>query len=397
MKKKISVGMAVALMIIAASLTFVISSVSFITVSNRQLADYSAISQKFQKLFRFDEVVNGKYVREIDQDQLMDGLLKGYVYGLGDKYSTYLDKESYTELMQSLNTQFQGIGIRVISDEATGYVRIVNVVENSPAQEAGVKSGDLICEVEGKDVLEVGYYTAIADLKGENGTTAVFSVLRGGERISFEVLRKEFESKSITYKTVGDNLGYMRFEEFTLTTPDEFKNAMAVFREAGVRGLIFDVRNNPGGELGSITSVLDQILPSGTIVTTTDRNGEGEEYTSDANCIELPMAVLINGSTYSAAELFAAALRDYDAATLVGTNTYGKGMMQNVIPLGDGTAVSLTTAFFNPPSGVNFEGVGVAPDQEVEMPEELQNHFYELSVEEDVQLQAAINVFPPAE
>lgn len=393
MKKRISISMAVALMVIAAALTFVISSLAFVMVSNKQLEQYSSLSQKFDKLFDFDSIVNGRFVSDISDDEVMDGILKGYISGLGDPYSNYLDAENYQDLMDSLNSSASGLGLRVLYDEETGYINVYNVMKGSPAQTAGVAIGDLIVSVEGQDVLELGYYGSLAALQGELGTIANFTVARGlnyAEEHNISVARSAYETSTVTYHVVGENIGYIRFEDFALNTPQEFKDALAVLTEMEVERLIFDVRNNRGGELDSIISILDTILPEGVIMTTTPKEGDGRTYTSDSNFIDMPMAVLINDQTYSAAELFAAALRDFDVATLVGVTTHGKGVMQSIIPLGDGTAVSLTTEYFNPPSGVNFNEVGVAPDVASELADELAKRFYSLTEYEDTQLQAAI-------
>lgn len=399
MKKQVNLGVTIALMAVSAMLAFVITAISYQQMVNASLSTSFAREKAFSRLFELDKIVRKNYVGEIDEEKLMEGILTGYMEGLGDKYGMYMCAETYESFMESMDGKFQGIGVRVIKDTQTGYIKIVNVMKDSPAQKNQVQVGDYIVKVDGKDVAEIGYYDAVNALLGEEGTVAKFTVAVGGDFENlkdYEILRETFQMNSVEYRMLADKIGYVKISEFNNTTFAEFETAISNLTNSGAVGVVFDVRGNLGGELNAICNVLDKLLPEGPIIRIVDKDGNEETRNSDANELELPMAVLINGETYSAAELFAAALRDYEKATLVGTTTYGKGTMQSIIELTENAAVDLSVKMYNPPKGENYEGVGVAPDVEVALTPELEQRFYELTDEEDIQLQKALEVVQEA-
>ena len=284
-----------------------------------------------------------------------------------------------------------GIGTTARKDHS-GYILIVDAKENSPAEAAGIQAGDLIVKVNDEDILTIGYTQAMSNIKGEEGTKVNLTLRREGEDYSVELTRKNIQSSTVEYRTIGDN-GYIKMSNFDETTVDDFKYAVSDLKSQGVKGLIFDVRNNPGGLLDSVADVLDYLLPEGDLVSETNKKGETKVLcTSDSSCIELPMVVLVDGETASAAELFAADLRDFKVAELVGQTTYGKGIMQGAFPLEDGSAIKMTIAYFNPHSGVNFNGVGLKPDYEVALTTEQKLNFDTLDETSDPQLMKAIEV-----
>ena len=382
--------------ILCAVATFTVTVLSYQRLVNNNLADYKQLRTKYQKLLAVEQLVDDVFVGEIDEQFLMDFVLTGYAYGLGDAHTYYLNAEDYKASFEGVAGDFAGIGIRVLPDE-TGAIYIASVMIGSPAEAAGVQHGDRIVQVEGRSVVDIGYATAVNDLLDVAGSTAVFSVMRGepggeGEQqVEFSVVRQRFATTTVTGKKLSNGYGYIRITEYDMKTPEQFAGVLNTLLEQNVDGLIFDMRENPGGELNAICTILDRLVPEGTIIEIRDKKGVTETIKSDATELDLPMAVLVNGNTASAAELFSATLRDYDKAVLVGTTTYGKGSVQTMYPLADGTGINLTTGLYYPPSGVSYNGEGLKPDVEIDLPTELHKKNFFLDYEEDVQLQAAVS------
>ncbi|MCR4907003.1 MAG: hypothetical protein K6A33_13110 [Clostridiales bacterium] len=354
------------------------------------------------KLAEVDGLFRRYYIGEIDDDLLIDCVLDGYIAGTGDDYGAYYNTAEFEDFMNDLEGEVAGIGVNVIYNTDYKCIEVLNVIPDSPALEAGVEPGDLIWTVgDEKDLVsDLGYYPAIARLRGEIGTWAIFSVLRGDgyrEEVDFRIQRArvtEITVMSHVYALDG-SIGVIRVTGFDAGTPGQFTGAVEELRAAGCDKLIIDLRYNPGGELNSIVSVLDYILPEGPIVRIMDADGnQVNAYYSDASELDMPMAVVVNSSTASAAELFTSAVKDYQKATIVGTVTYGKGCMQTTIPLSDNSAVSITYRMYNPPFSDNYHGIGVIPDVEVELDEALEDkNIYKITDEEDNQLAAAAKTF----
>ena len=394
MSKKVSIGAAIVLMLLAALVTFQITYVGLSNKYKKDLNSVIASQQLFSKLSMVDSYYHSLYIGELDEEELIDNTIRGYVYGTGDKYAYYLDREQYAELISDTNAEMQGIGVYVIFQN--DVIEIISVMPDSPALEAGIEPGDLVVYVEGESVSEIGYNAAISKLKGEAGTYAEFTVLRGEELIDFRIKRGYVNEQTVMSRTLESDptIGIVRILSFDLGTPGQFKEACQNLIDGGAKKFIFDVRYNPGGDLRSIVEILDYLLPEGPIVRITDKDGNVvETYTSDASSLDLPICVLTNGSTASAAELFTSALKDYEKATVVGTNTYGKGTVQTIIPLSDGTGIGISYRLYCPPFSDIFEGVGVAPDVEVEPDESLAGkNIYKITDSEDNQLQKAVEI-----
>ncbi|NLT58718.1 MAG: S41 family peptidase, partial [Clostridiales bacterium] len=376
-------------------LTFAFTVLTCRKLVNRQLEDYQALKSSYQKLIRMDQIVRENFVYDIDEQYLSDYILAGYAYGLKNDYSYYLTEADFAKSSDSIGGDFAGIGIRVLPDEQ-GLIHIANVMIGSPAAEAGLQNGDRIAVVEGRPVGEIGYNQAVNDLLGTEGTQAHFEVLRGDGQLDFAVTRRKFALTTVVSRVLDSGYGYIRIYEFDLRTLEQFNTALDALLGQGVPGIVFDMRENPGGELKTICSVLDRLVPEGVIIEIADKQGTYEQIRSDARELDLPMAVITNENTASAAELFSATLRDYDKAVLVGTRTFGKGSVQTIFPLGDNTGLSLTTGLYFPPSGESYDGEGIAPDVEVTLPEELHKKIYYLEEPEDVQLQAAVQALEQA-
>ncbi|HIT08068.1 MAG TPA: S41 family peptidase [Candidatus Merdivicinus faecavium] len=391
MNKKVSLGAAICFMAIAAAITFTITMSFAKNIFNSKIANVDERANVYEKLAEIDQIVRNNALEDIDEDALMNAIADGYMAGLNDDYAYYMDQDEYQNYQMDNAGELIGIGITVSLDES-GYILVNDVTPDSPAAVAGIQAGDLIVRIDDTDVLSVGYNEATAMVRGEEGTRVNITVRRNQEELTLEAVRTKITTTSVSYRMIGEN-GYIKITGFDATTPDDFKAAVSDLQSQGATGLIFDVRNNPGGLLDGVAKVLDFLLPEGDIVSVTDSKGNTEVlYESDENSVDMPMVVLVDGNTASAAELFSAALRDYNKAELVGVNTFGKGIMQTAYSLSDGSAINLTTHYYNPPSGVNFHGVGLKPDYEVNLTPDQQLSLSELSDEEDAQLQKAISV-----
>lgn len=342
------------------------------------------------------------FVGDVNADDLVQGVAEGLVAYSGDKYGAYHDAEEYAELMQDYSGEFAGIGVSVVLNYDYYAIEILNVMPNSPALEADLRPNDFIIAVNGETVLELGYNEAINRIRGEIGTDVTITVARGDnyeERFDVTLTRRKVEEQTVTYETLEVDglfrpLAYIRLMSFDHKTAEQFADALAQGRADRVHGYVVDVRNNGGGELQSIVSILDMLLPEGPIVRIQYKDGTERVYESDAQCFKETMVVLCNGNTASAAELFVAGLRDYNKAIIVGEQTYGKGTVQSIIPFDDGSALRISTSMYLPPFTENFEGEGVAPHVEVSLADEYKNiNLFKLAYENDAQLQAAVNLY----
>lgn len=396
MNRKLPFSACLVLMLLTALLTFQIVTVQDRITYNKIVKEFTVKPLENPKLAEIEALVDEAYVKEIDNEKLADSVVLGYVYGLGDPHAGYYNVDNYRELQLSIHGELVGIGIRVtleqLDEDGTERVVIFEVMENTPAEEAGVKPGDVIYSVEGSLYTDLGYDKTVDKMLGKEGTTLHFEVLRDDEIVEFSIQRRQFDSQLVTYKMTDadEKIGYVRIYQFGYTTVNQFKKAVNSLLEAGAEKLIFDVRNNPGGEYDTIKQILDFLLPEGKIVITKDKQGNENAEMSDAAEIDVPMVVLANKSSASAAELFTAALMDYDKAYFIGVPTYGKGTIQTTFPLSDGSAVKFSTQYYLPPSGVSYDGTGITPDMEVKLSEHSEKHFYLISESEDEQLVAAI-------
>ncbi len=340
-----------------------------------------------EKLSKIDAVINEYYLNEseIDEEKMIEGIYSGYVAGLGENYTTYYTAQEYADLMESSSGEYSGIGVSVSQSIETGVITIVNPFENGPGYEAGMRKDDILFAVEGEEVTGQDINSVVAKIKGEAGTTVDLTVYRPStdEYIDMTVERRVVQNPTVTYEMKDGNIGYIQVTEFDEVTVEQFSTAISDLQGQGMQGLVVDLRDNPGGLLSSVCDMLDRILPEGNLlVYTMDKDGNREEhYAEDEDSLDLPMIVLVNGNSASASEIFTAALQDYDKATIMGTTTFGKGIVQVILPLDDGSAVKVTQSQYYTPTGVCIHGEGVTPDIEVE---------YDASSENDNQLDAAL-------
>ena len=304
------------------------------------------------------------YNDDCDEDDIRNAIYAGTLEGLGDPYSVYYTADEYKDMQISTSGKYYGIGAALGQDAKTKEVTISKVYEGTPAEEAGLRDGDQIVKVNETVSTSEERSDLVQKIRGEEGTTVHLKIYRASTKKTFEVdvERKNVELPSITSKMLDGGIGYIQISEFQSKTEEQFKSALADLKKQGMKSLIVDVRSNPGGLITAAANILDQILPKGTVVYTEDKYGKREDYTSDSKCLKCPIAVLVNENSASASEIFAGAIKDYNYGTLIGTKTFGKGIVQTVFPLEDGDAVKITTAKYYTPKGNYIHGVGIEPD-----------------------------------
>ncbi len=321
-----------------------------------------------QKMGVLEEMIGEYYLEDAEEPALEQGVYKGMIEALGDPYSTYYSQEELEDLQNKTQGIYYGIGARVGIDADTQLPRIASVIEGTPAQEAGLMAGDLLYEVDGTSVQGMDLNSAVALVKGDEGTIVHLTVIREGEAdyLEFDVERRKLENETVTYEMLEDGIGYIQIQEFDDVTVDQFEEALTACRSEGMQGLVLDLRGNPGGNLSTVCEIARMMLPEGLIVYTEDKNGEREEYTCDGTRqLEMPLVVLVDANSASASEILAGAIKDYGIGTLVGTTTFGKGIVQRIMKLSDGSAVKLTVSKYYTPKGNNIHEIGISPDVEV--------------------------------
>lgn len=344
-----------------------------------------------QKIKYLENMIDEEYLGEISTDKLEEGVYAGLIYGLGDVYSRYYTKDEYEQ--ESVTTEGSYVGIGVAMQKYTaGGVQIVECYKGSTAEEAGVKVDDVITAINGEDITDTELPDVVSMIKDNEDKDAVLTIQRKGEDTQeITVKVSNVELPSVFGEMLDENTGYIQITEFKGVTVEQYEEVFAELKEQGMERLVVDLRDNPGGLLNVVCDILRDILPEGLIVYTEDKNGNRSEETCDGkNPLDMPLAVLVNGNSASASEIFAGAVKDYGIGTIVGTTTYGKGVVQSIRQLSDGSAVKLTIANYYTPKGNSINKTGIRPDVEVELSPELLNQE-EITHEEDNQLQAALN------
>ena len=350
--------------------------------------DEQSTGLDIDKLLEADSIIRSEFIGDIDYDYVMQCILDGYMFALSDRYSAYHTQEEMDALTMESNGNFVGIGVRVFQDTETGGILILNVMDDSPALKAGLQVGDVIIKVDDLEVNDETYTAAVNNVAGEEGTSLTLTVKRGDEVFTKTLTRALVDSEAVFSETLDNGITLIRIYEFTGNAADDFIKAVDEALEKGTAGFIFDVRNNPGGDLNIIVKILDRLLPAGPIVNIL-ASSEAVVYTyeSDERRIDKPIVVLTNGNTASAAELFTAALKDYGMCSTVGETTYGKGVMQTIYRLSDGSGLRITTHYYNPPFSANYDGVGIPADYAVKM-----DAYLIADRDSDIQLEKAISV-----
>ncbi len=352
-----------------------------------------AVTDAFvEKAKLIEETVKDNYTGEIDDQDMEEYMYKGLMASLGDPYSAYYTSEEYEELNAETTSSYQGIGVVMQQDADTGEVKVLRCYEGGPGAEAGLLPEDVLIQVNGENVAGMELSEVVDLVKSSEGGTASLIISREGESdyLEINVPLEEVNIPVVEYEMLEDNIGYISIYEFTGQAVSQYEEAFEELQSQGMKRMIIDVRNNPGGLLTSVCDLLEDMLPEGLMVYTEDKDGKRQEYTCDGeNELEMPLVVLVNGNSASASEIFAGAIQDYGTGTIVGTTTFGKGVVQSLIPFTDGSAIKTTTAKYYTPSGRCIHGTGIEPDVEVELTEGLEQKS-ELTYEEDNQLQTAV-------
>ena len=345
-----------------------------------------------QKIKYLEKMIDQEYLGDINTDDLEEGVYSGLIYGLGDVYSRYYTKEQYEQENATTEGSYVGIGVSMQAN-ADGGVQIVECYKGSTAEEAGLKSGDVITAIDGEDITDAELSDVVSIIKENKNKEIVLTVQRQGEDTQeITVKVSDVELPSVFGEMLDDDTGYIQITEFKGVTAEQYEKVFADLKDQGMKKLVVDLRDNPGGLLNIVCDILRDILPEGLIVYTEDKNGNRSEETCDGkNPLDMPLAVLVNGNSASASEIFAGAVKDYGIGTIVGTTTYGKGVVQSIRQLSDGSAVKLTIADYYTPKGKSINKTGIKPDVEVEPDPELVNKD-EITHDEDNQLQEALKV-----
>lgn len=342
-----------------------------------------------EKLSVLKGLIDENYIGDVDEEALEEGIYKGYIQGLEDPYSVYYNEEETKDLYETTEGEYSGIGAVLSQDLESGVITLVQIYEGSPAAKAGLKDNDILTKVGDIEVTGMDLSEVVTYIKGEKGTDVDLTVLRGedAEEITVTATRDTVEAQTVKYEMLEGKTGYLSVSEFDSVTYAQYEEALNELTDQGMTGLIVDLRNNPGGNLNTVCEMLDLVLPKGTIVYTEDKDGKRETATSDdEHQINVPMVVLVNGNSASASEIYAGAIQDYGIGKIVGAQTYGKGVVQQIFDLGDGTSVKLTIAEYFTPNGRSIDGEGITPDVEVEYEADENNP------EADNQLEKALEV-----
>ncbi|MEG1432638.1 S41 family peptidase [Eubacterium sp.] len=353
--------------------------------------DSQTISSGLQKIASLEKKIQSDYYKDVDEQALMDGAIKGMFDAIGDEYSAYYTKDEYTKLMESTTGSFEGIGV-VVTEDGNKNTIVVTPYKDTPAGNAGIQTGDTIIKVDGEDVTGKGMDYAVSKMRGTAGTPVKVTVSRDGQEIDFNLTRDTIDTKTVDSKVLGNNIGYIEISQFTETTGEEFKQQMDDLMAQGIQGLVIDLRYNGGGLVDQSVEVADRLLGQTEVVYTVDKQGNRKDYRATSeDQVTVPVTVLVNEGTASASEILAGAIQDTQAGTLIGTKTFGKGIVQEVISLMDGTGYKLTNAEYFTPNGRNIHGVGLTPDVEINQNESYKDTLV-VPEDQDTQLQKALEV-----
>ncbi len=371
MNKKISLGVAISLVAIGCAITFVLTWTVSLNIYNTKIGNSEKYEGVYEKLRQIDTTVRSNYIHigDLDDDTLENSIINGYITGMGDKYASFMPAESYYELQQTTSGVVMGVGFEAEAD-GSGYLKITNVYSGSSAQLNGVEPGDVITEIDGKSLLAMDSAAAQDKLGGEMGTKVALKLLRDGEELSVNLIRQEIEISSVSAEIISGSVGYIRITSFNAKTPEQFSEALNGLINVGAKSLVFDLRQNGGGLVSALKPMLNRFIPAAVVASAEYADGSRRTLveTDSEETITLPMAVLVDGGTASAAELFAVALRDECGAPLIGTQTFGKAVMQNTYEFSDGSAITMSVALIYPSKSDCYDGTGLKPDYVTELP-----------------------------
>ncbi len=373
------------------------TTVSASTIDETQTVsaeDNSVISDPIvqAKIRALEETIHNLYIDDVTDEELAEGLYDGIIGALGDPYSVYYTKEEYSELMTDTEGVYYGIGAYLQMDTLYGYPRITGIIANSPAEDSPLRVDDYITKVNGEDIYGIELSEAVKLIKGPENTEVTLTVVRQSDSSEFDVtlIRQKVETPTVTYEMKDEEIGYISISQFDEVTVGQFAEALAAVKEEHAKGIILDLRGNPGGLVSSVVEIADMILPAGNVVYTVDKYGTREDYPcSGQNELDIPMVVLVNGGSASAAEILAGAIKDYGKGYLLGTTTFGKGIVQRMMQFKDGSGIKLTVSHYYTPLGNDIHKVGIEPDEVLEFDKDL---YYTENQEDSVdnQLERAL-------
>lgn len=378
--------------VVLTGILFTIGTLTF-TKANRNMTRDEQVMNKLTKIY---SAVSSNFVDAItdkQMDQMEQGIYKGFLEGIGDPYTVYFTKEEFKDFMEETRGEYAGIGVVVEKDSKDNLITVVSPFEGSPGQKAGIQPKDKFIKVNGKDISHMKVDEAITLIKGKKGTKVIITVFRPSTGITKDVaiVRDIIKIDTVKSEVLPNQIGYIRITQFEEKTAKDFMKQYNAIRKKNIKGLVIDLRNNPGGLLNVVTEIADVLVPKGNIVYTIDNEKKKEIYESDANAIDIPLVLLVNGNSASASEILSGAVKDYGVGELVGTKTFGKGLVQTILPLGDGSAMKVTTSRYYTPKGVCIQGTGIQPDVEVKLPQELENEM-EVPRVKDTQLEKAVEI-----
>lgn len=393
MNKKISLGIAISLVAIGCAITFVLTWTVSLNIYNSKIGTSEKYEGVYEKLRQIDTTVRQNYIGTVDDDLLRSSTINGYISGIGDKYASYIAPSAYYELQQSQAGVILGAGFDA-EEDSSGYLKITNVYKGSSAELNDVRAGDIITAIDGKSLLSMQQGQAMERLSGEVGTRFALQLLRDGESISVNLIRQQLEIESVSCRLINDSIGYIQISTFNAKTAEQFSNALTTVTNVGAKALIVDVRQNGGGLVSALKPILNQFVPSALAATVEYSDGSRKTLieTDSANSIDLPVTILVDGGTVSAAELFAAVMRDEYGAQLVGAQTFGKAVMQNTYEFSDGSALTLSVGKIYTKSGT-WNETGLKPDYSVELAAGAVPG--NITDDADAQLQKAIEILTP--
>ncbi len=389
--KKTKLIVIAVVLIITNIITFTVATTGNFLVGNKLIVtvDSNETAAGIKKLLALKEQIGLEYYQDVDNTTLIDGAIKGMFDSLGDPYSTYFTSEEFSKYMEMATGVYEGIGVVVTEDEQ-GVTYVIAPQKGTPAEAAGIKTGDKIIKVDGEDVTTIGSDAVVAKVKGPADTTVNIAIARGEEIIEMSLVRKTIEARTVESRVIGDK-GYIQISEFTDKTADDFETQLGELLAQNITGLVIDLRSNPGGGVQEAVEIADRILGETMVVYTVDKNGNKTEYTSDGTeQLNLPMVALVDGGSASSAEILAGALQDTGAAQLIGTKTFGKGIVQEIISLTDGGGFKVTNSEYFTPNGNNIHEKGLEPNVVIEATDFMKNNLF--TDEEDVQLQKALQI-----
>lgn len=396
--KKSEIYKTLMLIIMVAFITFTITSISLytyftknpITVTSDAKTTNKDISKKLES---YKKIIDKYYLGDIDESKLEEGAIKGYIEGLGDPYTEYISKEDMEDYIDDTLGNFVGIGIYMVKNTKYDKIQVLSTIKGSPAEKAGVKSGDLILSVDGVEYKADDMTTASNNIKGEEGTKVNIELLRGTEKVKYEITREKIKVNQVEGKVLSNNIGYIQFTSFDETTAEDFKAKYKELEKQGIKSLIIDLRNNGGGIVDQALDIADYMTDKDAVLLyEVDKNGkEKVNKSKNASIINMPIIVLTNENTASASEILAGALKDLGKAKIVGTKTYGKGVIQQILKLSDGSGIKITIEEYQTPNKNKINKVGIEPDEKVELPDSVENIF-DVKESEDTQLQKAMEM-----